>query len=125
MTDMTTATLHPFTDGLAQGQLRYQRCEDCGAAQTLSRLACTACGSERLAWRAASGSGTVLAASTVHRAPSDAFRPLVPYTLVLVALAEGPQVVGHAMPGTAIGDRVQAGTFTHERRALLRFAPAA
>lgn len=120
-----TAPLHPFTDGLAQGQLRYQACEDCGAHQTLSRLACTTCGSPRLAWRAASGRGTVLATSVVSRAPSDAFRPLVPYTLVLVALAEGPQVVGHAVPGTAIGDHVQAGTFAHEQRSLLRFSPAA
>lgn len=116
---------HPYTEGLAQGQLRYQRCEDCGAAQTLSRLACGACGSERLAWHQASGHGTVLAASVVSRAPSDAFRPLVPYTLVLVALDEGPHVVGHALPGTHIGDHVQAGTFAHERRSLLRFAPAA
>ncbi|WP_326536771.1 Zn-ribbon domain-containing OB-fold protein [Pseudorhodoferax sp.] len=117
--------LHPFTEGLAQGQLRYQCCEDCGAPQTLSRLACTACGSERLAWQQASGQGTVLAASVISRAPSDAFRPLVPYTLVLVELAEGPRVVGHALPGTAIGDRVRAGTFAHEQRNLLRFAPTA
>ncbi len=115
---------HPFTEGLARGQLRYQRCADCGAAQTLSRLACTACGSERLAWHDASGRGTVLAASVISRAPSDAFRPLVPYTLVMVELAEGPRVVGHALPGTAIGDRVHASTFEHERRKLLRFAPA-
>lgn len=120
-----TAHLHPFTDGLAQGQLRYQHCEDCGAPQTLSRLACTTCGSQRLAWREASGRGTVLAASVVSRAPSDAFRPLVPYTLVLVALTEGPQVVGHALPGTAIGDRVQADTFAHGQRRLLRFSPTA
>lgn len=119
-----TATLHPFTDGLAQGQLRYQRCKDCGTAQTLSRLACTACGSPRLAWRQASGRGTVVAASVVSRAPSDTFRPLVPYTLVLVELAEGPQVVGHALPGTAIGDQVQANTFAHEQRRLLRFSPS-
>ncbi|KQP37147.1 Zn-ribbon domain-containing OB-fold protein [Pseudorhodoferax sp. Leaf274] len=120
-----TESLHPFTDGLAQGQLRYQCCEDCGAPQTLSRLACTACGSQRLAWREASGRGTVLAASVVNRAPSDTFRPLVPYTLVLVELAEGPRVVGHALPGTGIGDRVRAGTFPHESRSLLRFAPLA
>lgn len=116
---------HPFTDGLAQGQLRYQCCEDCGATQTLSRLACTTCGSARLVWQEASGRGTVLAASVVNRAPSDSFRPLVPYTLVLVELTEGPQVIGHALPGTGIGDFVQAGTFTHEDRSLLRFAPAA
>ena len=33
---MSTSLLSkPFTDGLAQGLLRYQRCERCGAAQRL------------------------------------------------------------------------------------------
>ncbi len=118
-------TTHPFTDGLARGLLRYQRCADCGRAQTLTRLACAQCGSEHLAWHDAAGRGTVVAASVVSRAPSDAFRPLVPYTLVLVELAEGPRVMGHAMPGTEIGDTVKAGTFAHEQRQLLRFSPTA
>lgn len=122
---MSAPTTHPFTDGLAHGLLRYQRCEDCGRAQTLTRLACAQCGSERLAWHDAQGSGTVVAASVVSRAPSDAFRPLVPYTLVLVELDEGPRVMGHAMPGTTIGAHVKAGTFAHEKRSLLRFAPTA
>lgn len=119
-----SATSHPFTDGLAQGLLRYQRCEDCGRAQTLTRLACAHCGSARLAWHDADGRGTVVAASVVSRAPSDAFRPLVPYTLVLVELDEGPRVMGHAMPGTEIGDCVKAGTFAHEQRSVLRFSRA-
>ncbi|KQP15146.1 Zn-ribbon domain-containing OB-fold protein [Pseudorhodoferax sp. Leaf267] len=122
---MTTTATHPYTDGLAQGLLRYQRCDDCGRAQTLTRLACAHCGSEHLAWHEAQGRGTVVAASVVSRAPSDAFRPLVPYTLVLVELDEGPRVMGHAMPGTTIGDHVKAGTFAHEKRSLLRFSPAA
>jgi uncharacterized OB-fold protein len=119
----TTTSPHPFTAGLDHGLLRYQRCDDCGRAQTLTRLACAHCGSEHLAWHAATGHGIVVAASVVNRAPSDAFRPLVPYTLVLVELDEGPRVMGHAMPGTGIGDNVKAGTFAHEKRSLLRFAP--
>lgn len=117
------AAPHPFTEGLAHEQLRYQCCQACGQPQTLARLACVACGSETLDWRMASGLGTVLAVSVVSRAPSDAFRPLVPYTLVLVGLDEGPRVLGHAVPGTAVGQRVQASTFAHEQRRLLRFGP--
>ena len=120
-----SAIPHPFSDGLTQGLLRYQRCDDCGRSQSLTRLACMHCGSEHLAWHEATGHGTVVAASVVSRAPSDTFRPLVPYTLVLVELAEGPRVIGHAMPGAAIGDQVKAGTFEHERRSLLRFSPSA
>lgn len=114
---------HPFTDGLEQGVLRYQRCAGCGQAQTLTRFACPHCGSDRLEWHDAVGGGTVVAASVVSRAPTDAFRALVPYTLVLVELDEGPRVMGHATPGIAIGDRVTAGTFAHGERHLLRFAP--
>jgi uncharacterized OB-fold protein len=121
---MSHPSLHPFTEGLSHGLLRYQRCTDCGHAQTLTRVACTHCGSERLAWHEAGGHGTVVAASVVSRAPSEAFRPLVPYTLVLVDLDEGPRVMGHAMPGTEIGDSVKAGTFMHEQRHLLRFSRA-
>lgn len=115
--------LHPYAEGLARGVLRYQRCTACGCAQSPPRVACTRCGSMSLRWEVAAGRGTVVAASEVSRAPSDAFRPLVPYTLVLVELAEGPRVMGHAAAGTAIGDSVQAGTFLHGERHLLRFAP--
>jgi len=43
----------------------------------------------------------------VHRAPSDDFKALAPYRIVLVDLEEGVRVMGHADPGLAIGDRVR------------------
>lgn len=118
-----SASSHPFTTALNQGVLRYQCCSACGRAQSLTRLACPHCGSAALQWQDASGDGTVLAASVVSRAPSDEFRALAPYTLVLVQLAEGPCVMGHATPGTAVGDSVKAGTIPHGERRLLRFSP--
>jgi len=114
---------HPFTAALNEGILRYQRCTGCGHAQTPTRLACSHCGSAALQWQDANGEGTVVAASVVSRAPSDEFRALAPYTLVLVQLAEGPCVMGHAAPGTEIGDAVKAGTVPHGERRLLRFSP--
>jgi uncharacterized OB-fold protein len=116
-------SIHPFTAALRKGVLRYQRCTQCGHAQTPTRLACSRCGSAGLQWQDARGDGAVVAASVVSRAPSDEFRALVPYTLVLVQLAEGPCVMGHAAPGTAIGDAVEAGTVPHGERRLLRFSP--
>jgi uncharacterized OB-fold protein len=115
----------PFNAGLAEQVVRFQRCEDCQAAMTLPRYACTRCGSTRLAWRDASGGATVYAVTEVARAPSDEFRPLAPYTLVIVTLDEGPRLMGHALPGTAIGDRVSSGFFEHNGRHLIRFQPAA
>ena len=116
------ACSQPYVDGLADSVLRYQRCADCQQAQRLARYACQHCGSVQLAWHDAAGTGKVYAASVVTRAPSDAFRALAPYTLVLVDLDEGARVMGHAAPGTAIGDLVTASFFRHGERPLIRFS---
>ena len=111
----------PFVAGLDEGEVRYQACDDCGAAQTLPRYACRKCGGTRLAWKVAKGDATVFATTVVNRAPSDEFRPLAPYTLALVDLAEGPRLMAHAEPGVKIGDAVTATFFRHGDRTLLRF----
>lgn len=114
----------PFTDGLRDGVLRYQQCTACGSAQTLARYACQHCGERgALQWRDAAGAATVCAVTEVARAPSEEFRVLVPYTLVIVQLNEGPRLMAHATPGVCIGDRVRAGFFAHQGRTLVRFAP--
>ena len=112
-----------WTEGLERGLVRYQHCVACGAAQTLARYACTTCGSKRLEWRNACGSGAIYATTEVMRAPSEQFRALVPYTIALVDLDEGPRVMAHARQGVSIGERVHAEFFTHGGRALLRFNP--
>jgi uncharacterized OB-fold protein len=113
----------PYVEGLEHGEIRYQACLACGAAQTLPRYACRRCGSDRLEWRASKGRGTVYAATVVTRAPSDDFRPLAPYTLVLVDLDEKTRLMAHAEAGIAIGARVAATFFQHGGRTLVRFRP--
>ena len=119
----TSALAAPFVEGLARNELRFQRCSACGTAQTLARYACAHCGCEDLAWETSSGEATVHAVTVVSRAPSDAFRALAPYTLVIAQLEEGPRLMAHAEPGVQIGDRVSAGFFAHEGRTLVRFSP--
>ncbi len=114
----------PFTDGLATGVLRYQRCAACGQAITGRRVACTACGGVDLAWHTAAGTGTVWSVSTVHRAPTEAWRAEAPYTLVLVTLDEGPRVMAHGAADLVIGQRVQAQPAVLAGTALVRFMPA-
>ncbi|MCO4890870.1 OB-fold domain-containing protein [Cupriavidus sp. WGtm5] len=118
---MSNPTPHPYTDGLDAGVVRYQCCNDCGASQALARHACHACGSRQLHWRDAGGLATVYAVTEISRAPTDAFRALAPYTLVLATLDEGPRVMGHAEPGVAIGERVRAGFVRFGEGTLLRF----
>lgn len=113
-----------YSEGLAAGVVRYQICESCGAWQSLQRHACCRCGSCQLAWRDAAGTATVHAVTEVFRAPTEAFQPLVPYTLVLATLDEGPRVMGHAEPGIAIGQRVRADVFEVGGQMLLRFQRA-
>lgn len=129
MTDTVATTpsgvtsLSPFTQGLQAGVLRYQQCATCGAPQTLARYACRQCGSDRLAWCTAAGGGRVFACTVVTRAPSDEFRALAPYTLVLVDLDEGFRLMAHAHPGVQIGDAVTVEFFEHQGRNLIRFVP--
>ena len=73
-----------------------------GAWQPLERHACRTCGSLQLHWREASGLATVDAVTEISRAPTDAFRALAPYTLVLATLDEGPRVMGIEL-GTPVG----------------------
>ena len=122
----STSLSAPFTEGLEKEVLRYQRCTACGHPQTLARYACQQCGAaESLTWNEASGNGTVRAATVVSRAPSDDFRALAPYVLVIVELEEGPRLMGHAQADVKIGTRVKATFFKHLERTLVRFVPLA
>jgi uncharacterized OB-fold protein len=117
----TSELARPYVDGLAQGVLRYQRCGACGRAQRLARHACAWCGAPSPAWHDAAGTGTVFALTEVRRAPTEAFRALVPYTLALVDLDEGARLMGHAMPGLRIGQRVRAQCVTLAGHTVVRF----
>jgi uncharacterized OB-fold protein len=111
----------PYIDGLTHHQIRFQYCTACAHAQTFAHDACQHCGAESLIWKTSSGRGRVYAATIVARAPSDAFRPLAPYTLVVVEMEEGARIMGHAVPGVQIEDRVVASFFVHQGQTLIRF----
>ena len=113
----------PYVEGLTEYLLRYQHCESCAGAQTFAHDACQFCGAETLSWRTSSGRGRVHAATVVARAPSDYFRSLAPYTLVVVTLDEGARVMGHATAGIQIGQAVIATFFKHLDQTLVRFEP--
>ncbi|MGE0716365.1 MAG: Zn-ribbon domain-containing OB-fold protein [Alphaproteobacteria bacterium] len=112
-----------FWDGCAVGELRHRRCDACGATQAFPQAFCPACGSADVSWRVSAGSGTVHAATVVTRAPTESFRALVPYAIVLVDLDDGPRMMAHGVPGLAVGDRVAVSFISHEGRHLPRFVP--
>jgi uncharacterized OB-fold protein len=79
--------------GLARGELLLQHCRDCGYVQFYQRALCGRCLGAGLEHRPASGRGTIYSFSTVYRPPSPEFKDDVPYTVVLVELAEGPRMI--------------------------------
>lgn len=103
----------PFWDGCASGQLRYQCCTHCGAVQKLPRAVCEVCHGAALEWRRSACRGRILSHTTVHRAPTPAFRAEVPYVIALVELDEGFRLMvnlaGGEQPGLAIGAAVDIG----------------
>ena len=113
-----------FWNGCAAGELRYQRCGACSALQPYPRAYCLHCGAAGPDWLAGRGRGTVYAATRVERAPTDEFRALAPYVIVLVDLDEGYRMMAHGAPGLGIGERVRVHFFEHCGRHLPRFQRA-
>lgn len=108
-----TADTRSFWEGCADGVLRYQVCEDCSTVQITPRSVCSHCQSSRLAWKRSAAVGTVLTFTTVHRAPTEAFKALAPYTIVMVDMDEGFRLMVNGaaslLPTLAIGQRVRIG----------------
>ena len=108
------AQTQAYWDGCAQGELRYQRCAQCGHVQCIPRSLCDQCQSRDLQWNASQRTGTVLSFTTVYRAPLPVFKDMVPYVIAIVDLDEGFRVMTNALPqvqqgALQIGARVRIG----------------
>lgn len=77
----------PFWSGLAECELRLQRCQSCGNHVFYPRGLCPNCHSTVLEWVIASGRG-VIYSHTVVRRPAPIFRNDGPYVVALVDLVE-------------------------------------
>ncbi|HEX9774140.1 MAG TPA: OB-fold domain-containing protein [Actinomycetota bacterium] len=80
----------PYWEGTLVEELRVQVCNECGHVQLPGGPCCAECLSQDLAWRAASGMGTVFSFTIVRHAFHPSFTEAVPYVLADVELAEGP-----------------------------------
>ena len=79
----------PFWDALRQHRLIYQACHGCNTTFAPYQPVCPACWSEDLEDRESTGRGRIYTFSVVHRAPTPAFRPDLPYVVAIVQLDEG------------------------------------
>jgi hypothetical protein len=86
-----TPETQPFWDGCAAGELRIQRCTDCGRPYFYPRQVCPHCGSAKIEWFTASGDATLYSYAINHR-PAPGFGD-APYAIAVVQLAEGPRMM--------------------------------
>ncbi len=85
----------PFWEGLAEGELRYQRCGACGNAWLPAREECPRCLSDDVAWQPSSGRGRLISWVIYHTAVHPAFADRVPYNVAIVELDEGPRLISN------------------------------
>jgi uncharacterized protein len=86
-----SALTRPFWDGCAVGELRFQRCRGCRAAQFPPAEICRRCTGADLTWERGAGLGTLYSWTVVHRPVTPAFT--VPYAPAIVDLDEGYQMM--------------------------------
>lgn len=86
-----------FWGFVAAGELRIQRCAECGTYRHPPRPVCAACGSGAADWARASRRGEVWASTVIHPPTLPAFASRTPYGAVVVRLEEGVFLVGNVV----------------------------
>lgn len=120
------ADMKPSSDWTRGGRLIvFQQCGACRHAWYFRRDFCPACGQEAPVTSTSTAVGTVHASTLVQRAPSDEFRAISPYRIVLVDVAEGFRMMGHGEASLIIGDRVRCEVRTVAGRLLPFFTRGA
>ncbi|RKS90070.1 hypothetical protein DEU37_1389 [Microbacterium sp. AG790] len=103
MTDATTDKLlptgipswhMPYWDSLREHAVKVQKCAQCGAFRYIPKEICNRCFSGGWTWEPIEGTGTVYTHTTIRRAPTPAYQPDAPYTIVHVTMSEGFRMIG-------------------------------
>lgn len=84
-----------LTAAATQGKFALQVCTECQTVQYPPREACLHCLSPKLTWRDQSGTGNLLAITTLHHSNDLYFRERLPWRLGMVRLDAGPSVMVH------------------------------
>lgn len=91
----------PFWSGLADGQIRIQRCQDCANWQWGPEWICHACRSDDLCFEAVAGEGRIYSFERVWHPVHPALLDQGPYLVVLVEL---PRAGNVRLVGNLLGD---------------------
>ena len=88
-----TPLTEPYWSGLAEGELRFQRCGSCANVWLPARDACPQCLAPGPTWEPAGGGGRIISWVVYHQAVHEAFADRVPYNVAIVELDEGPRLI--------------------------------
>jgi uncharacterized protein len=99
----------PFWQAAREHRLVAQKCESCHALRWQPSPICPECLVPGGSWAQLSGRGEVYSCTTYRRAMHSSFTDLVPYTVALISLEEGIDMMGMlTVTGQiGIGDRVE------------------
>ena len=103
-----TDTGRPYWEGLAEGELRYQRCGSCGHAWLPPREFCPECLGGESEWVAACGRGKLVSWVIFHVAYNTLVEDRVPYNVAIVELDEGPRMITNIVDCEADGLTIDA-----------------
>jgi uncharacterized OB-fold protein len=81
-----------FYDWCRKRELRFQRCQNCGAWRHPPRPMCGNCHSMRWEWAPTKGSGKIYCWTVIYQPLDPAFVDAVPYAVAIVELEEGPRL---------------------------------
>lgn len=88
-----TFGIESFYKFVGEGKLMAAKCNKCGIVMLPPRPVCTKCYSKDLQWIELKGNGKLLTYTVIHVAPKQ-FETLAPYTVGIMKLDEGPQLLG-------------------------------
>jgi hypothetical protein len=83
-----------YWEAAAEGRLLIQRCTSCGSRQFYPRALCTTCGAVP-DWEEVSGRGVVHTFTVIRQQGGRPFRDELPYIVAMIALEEGPMMMGN------------------------------
>ena len=81
-----------YWEGIAQGELRIQRCDVCARTVFYPRSICPHCHSDQISWIVAMGKGTIYTYTVAHQA-FGAFAGETPFVVAIVELEEGVRMM--------------------------------
>jgi uncharacterized protein len=111
---LAAAALAPVADGslaalytgAADGRLVLPFCAGCGLALELEQRVCDGCARADVAWRDVPPTGTVHAATTVHRREPGLIRATEPYHVLDVEVASGHRLVMTTITATPLAPAI-------------------